>query len=38
MSKIKEYEYSQKDIDILKELYFKQPRIIYQHLLVLFIN
>ena len=32
MSKTKEYDYSQKDLDIIKELYFKQPKIIYSHL------
>ena len=38
MSKTKEYDYSQKDLDIIKELYFKQPKIIYSHLFSSFIN
>jgi DNA-directed RNA polymerase II subunit RPB2 len=32
MSKTQEYDYSQKDLDIIKELYFSQPKIIYSHL------
>ena len=32
MSKTKEYDYSQKDLDLIKELFFKQPKIIYGHL------
>ena len=32
MSKTQEFKYSQKDLDIIKELYFSQPKIIYSHL------
>ena len=32
MSETNNYNYSQKDLDFIKELFFKQPKIIYSHL------